>query len=37
MLLYTDIMPESLRFTIEEIDRRRTRKAEQGAAHGTMP
>ena len=37
VLLYADIMTDSLRYAIEETDRRRTRQSEWNAAHGITP
>ncbi len=37
VLLYADIMTDSLRYAIEETDRRRTRQAEWNTAHGITP
>ena len=37
VLLYADIMTDSLRYAIEETDRRRTRQADWNTAHGITP
>ena len=37
VLLYADIMTDSLRYAIEETDRRRTRQSEWNSAHGITP
>ncbi len=37
VLLYADIMTDSLRYAIEETDRRRARQSDWNAAHGITP
>ncbi len=37
VLLYADTMTDSLRYAIEETDRRRTRQADWNTAHGITP